>query len=233
MTQRLIVLLVSGLTALAVVSGIHAQDSSPTPAICGYPMPERALAFAFAEQRSAIALVTSLGDYGAATGRPARIERVLEGDLAVGETTVDSRPGITCVQRDVYGRGETLLVTFVVAPEEDLVSTTFGLPVAAARDGVNVADPDTPLADIEVLTADGPRRLDELLEAGRTYVEPTPTLAPGQTARPTFEVPDTGVTAPNTGSGASSSRHSLGIVIGVTALSLGAAGAGILIRRRA
>ena len=206
--------------ALEVVG--NAQEPpplSPDDALCPKPEPGRAAKLALDDDSVMIAIVEATAPRNLEDGTPVRVIRIVEGALNAPVTVADRQPTLECLSRGIWIEGRPVIGVFLVAEGEFI--TLVAWPFVDERAVVNG----------ERLT------VEELLELGRTFVEPTPTpLPPGVPPPPTLVPPDSGrpQQLPSTGGGSGADGSAvlpIGLAVGALA-SLGAAWF-LLPRRRA
>jgi hypothetical protein len=160
-----------------------------------------------------IAVASPLTKYGWETGIEVEIHRVLVGEFTLQSTKSDVH-GTDCIAERVWESGEPVLGIFFISPEDETtLYVTEGWPLKSAAGEELAKDSPSLASEPEALQVQlwdgGTVTVDELMELGRNFVEPTPTpLPPGVPTPPAdLEAPDTdgrtGVTAPNAGAGAS------------------------------
>ena len=234
------------LTALALNGGVAADDTRGLPDFCAAD-PARVVSLALADPALSLALVTVEESPAADRGATLLVEEVLDGGFASNTIVTDIPPAGGC--DDAYVPGGKAFASILYTKDDltgDEALTTIQSWPLLAGDGTALPDgPLSPATDISqlvtVLPGGTTLTIEELMEAGRNYVEPTPTpLPPGvPTPDPNLAPPDTsaptvtGVMAPNTGTG-----NGRGRVPGVALLALivaaAAAGVGALaVARRA
>jgi hypothetical protein len=238
MTARIIgvaLVLILGLVT-ATATGSHAQEVPPSvPNYCE-ANPTRVISVALHDPNVALAIVSVEAPPIDGEAASLRVERVLDGDLDASIKTDDGTHR-GCVAH--YTEGATVFSSLFVAPDGEYISTLQAWPVTGA-DGTPV-EGLTPSTDEGELLVEVPGgtvlTVDELMQAGRDFVEPTPTpLPPGV---PTVGPIDTGaptqpsgVTAPNTGTGGHAPAAGALLLGGIVVL--GALGVGALaLARRA
>lgn len=226
MILRAISALLAATTLLLVLAAPGVSQDLPRSAddLCNKPDPGRAIKLALDSDNLIVAIVQATGPRNLDTGTSVRVIRVVEGTLDAREALADRQPTLECLSEGVWIQGQPVVGVFLVA--DGTLSTLAAWPFLGDRAVLNG----------ERLT------VEELLELGRTFVEPTPTpLPPGVPRPPTLVPPDSGGPQRLPSTGGDSGAHapdpgahgpdlrSVGLAIGALA-SLG--GAWFLSRRR-